>query len=203
MAINWSNINSRINRVLELLKEQNFRIDVAWRLMQHLWAGLKRRSDLHLGVISVYWAKYILDHYILNGFNISPKAVLIEENYYSYLNLIEMNDANKQSGTNTYIVDFIADSTDLKVGEDLDVWMSANDSFKDTVKNIWMTRIAAAYINEGRLVTRKKGRVRIEDYWKHEDILYAIRVWDEDLNIIIIFLVGTYDNYPATMTGSI
>jgi hypothetical protein len=198
VAINWANINARIDRILNLLKDQHFRIDVAWNIMERLFKGLRRRADLHFGVISAYWAKYIHDHYTLNGYDIDPGAVMIEENYYSYLNLIDLNDANKQAGTTTYIVDYVADSTDLKTGEELDTWLSANDSFQDLVKHIWMTRIAPMYISEGLLVTRKNKSIRIEDYWRHENIIYLVRVWDVELNIMVVFIVGTYDNYPAT-----
>lgn len=200
--IDWNIIRSRINRIIDLLKEQHFRFDVAGLLLQRLYKGLKRRIDLHLGVISAYWANYIFDHYKLHGFNLDPNAVLIEENYYSYLDLIDLNDANKQTGATTYIVDYIADSTDLRVGEDLDVWLTANDSFKDLMKHIWMVRIAPMYIDEGLLVTRKM-KIRLEDYWRHENIIYTVRVWDIELNIIIVFLLGTYDNYPATSSGNI
>lgn len=196
-SINWQNILTRINSLLKRLKEQNFRYDVAGILMDKLYQGLKRRIDIHYGVISAYWANFIYDYYVLNNFNLEPTAVLFETNYYSYLDLSDLNDANKQTGMTTYVVDFIADSTDLKTGEDLDVWLGSNDDFKDYMKRIWMARVAPMYIQQGILVT-KKVNVRLEDYWRYEAIIYALRVWDEDLNIMVVFLLGTYDNYPIT-----
>lgn len=195
--INWANIRARIDGIIQKLKEQHFRFDVAGIIMQKLFNGLQRRSDLHLGVISAYWANFIYDHYVLNSFNIDPDAVLFEENYYSYLNLSDLSLANRQSGTTTYIVDLITDTTDLKSGEELDTWLSANDTFKDALRQIWLQRVAPMYISEGLLVTRKMKTIRINDYWRHESIIYTLRIWDEELNIMVIFLLGTYDNYPT------
>lgn len=193
--INWVNIRSRIAHLTERLTEQNFCIDIAHKLYKELNIGLKHRSDINTPVIASYWAKQILEHYKLNDFDITASAVLIEQNYYSYLNITDMIKNNAISGVTTYIVDLITDSTDLKEGEDMDEWVLANDFFRDTLKSIWMTQVAGIWISENKLVTRKQKTVRIEDYWNFEDYIYTIRVWDPELNIIIVFLLGTYDNY--------
>jgi hypothetical protein len=193
--INWTNVQSRIAQIAERIKEQNFCIDIATILYQKFIPALSHRNDLNLPVISAYWSKQILDHHKLNDFDINPDAVLIEENYYSYLNITELVASNARTGNITYIVDYITDSTDLKEGEDLDEWMTANDFFQDTLKDIWTNKVAAEWIKEGRLITRKKKSIKLEDYWNYEDYIYTIRVWDQELNIWIIFLLGTYDNY--------
>jgi hypothetical protein len=193
--INWANIQSRIVLIAERIKEQNFCIDIAHILYIKLIAGLAHRNDLNLPVISAYWSKQILEHHKLNNYDIDANAVLIEENYYSYLNITELVSSNARTGNITYIVDFITDSTDLKSGEDLDEWIANNDFFQDQLKNIWINKVASEWISEGRLVTRKKKAIKLEDYWNYEDFIYTIRVWDPELNIWIIFLLGTYDNY--------
>lgn len=194
--INWVNIQGRVNTIVERLTEQNFSIDIAHRLYQTLAKGLQHRNDLNLPVISAYWAKQILEHHKLNDFSISsPDSVLIEENYYSYLNLTELIRNNALTGNITYVVDFITDSTDLKEGEDLDEWIVNNDFFQDALKSIWMNNLVSEWISENKLTTRKKKTIRLEDYWNYEDIIYMIRIWDPELNIWIVFLLGTYDNY--------
>ena len=194
--INWANIQGRVNTIVERLTEQNFSIDVAHRLYETLTKGLQHRNDLNLPVISAYWAKQLLEHHKLNDFSISsPDSVLIEENYYSYLNLMELIKNNAVTGNISYIVDFITDSTDLKEGEDMDEWVMNNDFFQDALKSIWMNNLVSEWIIDDKLTTRKKKTIRLEDYWNYEDIIYIIRIWDPELNIWIIFLLGTYDNY--------
>ncbi len=193
--INWANIQSRINRVVEQLTKQNFCIDVGYALLEKLQKGLRYRNDINVPVIAAYWAKHILNHYELNNHLIESGAVLIEENYYSYLNITELLKSNATTGNTTYVVDFITDSTDLKEGEDLDEWVLTNDFFRDALKAVWMTQVASAWISDNKLVTRKKKAIKIEDYWNYEDYIYTIRVWDPELNIIIVFLLGTYNNY--------
>ncbi len=194
--INWAHIQSRVNNLVGRLTEQNFSIDIAHRLYEILTRGLAHRNDLNLPVISAYWAKQILEHHKLNDFSISsPDSVLIEENYYSYLNLTEQIKNNAVTGNITYVIDFITDSTDLKEGEDMDEWVIDNDFFQDAIKSIWMNNVASMWITENKLVTRKKKTIRLEDYWNYEDFIYTIRIWDPELNIWIIFLLGTYNNY--------
>ena len=193
--INWSNIRSRVAGIVEKLTEQNFRIDVASELYQKFKAALAHRNDLNLPVLGAYWAQQLLDHYRLNDFDIDAKGVLVEVNYYSYLNLKELTKNMALSGTTTYVVDLITDSTDLKKGEDLDNWLLNNGFFEDTLKAKWMNNVAAHWIQEGRLVMRKKKIVKLEDYWNYEDYIYTIRVWDQELNIVVVFICGTYDTY--------
>jgi hypothetical protein len=193
--INWTNVQSRISKLKERLIEQNFCIDIAYRLFILLEKGLRHRNDLNIPVISAYWAKHILDHYTLNNLTVDSSAVLIEENYYSYLNINDMLSANAVTGNTTYIVDLIADSTDIKRGEDMDEWVLGNSFFTESLKDVWMKSVVSEWISDGKLVTRKKKTIRLEDYWNHEDYIYTIRVWDEELNIIVIFLLGTYNDY--------
>lgn len=194
--INWANIRARIANLQERITEQNFRIDIASELYQKFKKALAHRNDLNLPVIGAHWGQQLLDHYKLNDYDIDSKGVLIEVNYYSYLNLKELTKNIALTGVNTYVVDLITDSTDVKKGEDLDNWLLSNGFFEDTLKAKWMNNIASLWISEGRLVTRKKKIVRLEDYWNYEDYIYTIRVWDQELNIIVIFLCGTYDMYP-------
>ena len=194
--INWAHIKRRIDDLEERIREQNFSIDIAYRLFQRLGEGLSHRTDLNVPVIAAYWARQILDHHKLNDFDISsPDSVLIDEEYYSYLNLIEQIKNNATSGNTTYIVDFITDSTDLKQGEDMDEWIINNDFFQDALKAVWMNDVAPEWILEDKLVTRKKKSVKLEDYWNYEDFIFTIRIWDPELNIWIIFLLGTYNDY--------
>lgn len=195
MAINWNNIKSRIAGIVEKLTEQNFRIDVAHRLFEKIQYGLKWRSDVNIPVIAAYWSEYIFQHYKLNDYEMHVDAVLLEEEYYSYLNILDLLTASAATNTTTYIVDFITDSTDLKRGEDLDSWVTGNVFFKDALKAIWMNDVLSHWISENKLVTRKKKVIRLEDYWNHEDYIYTIRVWNPELNIIIVFLLGTHDKY--------
>ena len=193
--INWANIRTRVAVLAEKLTEQNFCLDVAHSLYKKIQDGLTHRNDLNIPVIAAYWARYIFDLYKLNDFEINSSAVLIEENYYSYLNLTEVIRNNATTGNITYVVDFITDSTDLKTGDDIDEWVLSNDFFRDALKSIWMNSVSAHWIQEERLVTRKKKIVKLEDYWNYEDYIRTIRVWDQELNIVIIFILGTYDNY--------
>jgi len=195
--INWNNILSRVINLAKSLAEQNFRIDVGHNLYTRFRDALSRRNDLNLGVITSYWAKHVLDHYLLNNFIIDANEVFIEEHYYSYINLLEMSENNVKGNTTTFIVDFITDTTDLKTGEDLEQWLSSNDVFEDNMKAIWMNKVLAYWIQEGKLVTRKSKTINIEHYWKNEDYIYTIRVWDSDFNIMVVFLLGTYDNYVS------
>ena len=195
LAINWSNIKARIAGIVEKLTEQNFRIDVAHTLLQKIQYGLSWRSDVNIPVIAAYWAEYIFQHHKLNNFEMKVDAVLFEEEYYSYINILDLVNKGASTGTTTYIVDFITDSTDLKRGEDIDDWVIHNDFFKDAMKAIWMTDVLGHWIAENRLVTRKRKVIRLEDYWNYEDYIYTIRVWNPELNIIIVFLLGTHDKY--------
>ena len=196
-GINWAGIQGRVNSIIERLTEQNFSIDVAHKLYEKLTKGLAHRNDLNLPVISAYWAKQILEHHKLYDFSIaSAGSVLIEENYYSYLNLTEQIRNNASTGNMTYVVDFITDSTDLKEGEDMDEWVVDNDFFRDAIKSIWMNNVASEWIMSDQLITRKQRKsIKLESYWNYEDFIYTIRIWDPELNIWIIFLLGTYDNY--------
>lgn len=195
-TINWANIQPRIDSLVQRITEQNFTIDVAHILYTKLSAGLAHRNDLNIPVIAAYWAKQILDYHKLNDFDItSTDSVLIEENYYSYLNLAEQIKNNTVTGSVTYIVDFITDSTDLKKGDDMEEWLNDNDFFQDALKAVWMNIVAAIWIDEDKLVTRKKKAINLQGYWNYEDYIFTIRVWDPELNIWIIFLLGTYNNY--------
>ena len=77
----------------------------------------------------------------------------------------------------------------------MDEWVISNDFFQDALKSIWMNNLVSEWIIDNKLTTRKKKTIRLEDYWNYEDIIYTIRIWDPELNIWIIFLLGTYDNY--------
>jgi hypothetical protein len=194
--INWTNINARITGIVEKITEQNFCIDVAHRILLELRRGLAWRNDLNLPVISSYWSRETMEHFKLNDYKpLLEREVFIDANYYSYLNLTETNKNNASSGETTYVVDLISDTTDTKRGDDLDTWMVINQDFQDNLKDLWMKDVLSYWIKEDKLVTRKKKVIKLEEYWNYEDYIYMIRVWDPELNIKIIFIVGTYDKY--------
>lgn len=194
--INWALISTRIAGIVERLTEQNFCIDIAERILRELQSGLIWRNDLNQPVISAYWSKEVLQHFKLNDFKpLIEREVYIESNFYSYLNLTEMNTNNIKSGGTTYVVDLLFDTTDRKRGEDLNTWISINQDFKDSLRNKWMADVLAYWIKEDRLVTRKKKMPKLEEYWNYEDYIKLTRVWDPELNIFIVFITGTYDLY--------
>lgn len=193
--INWAPISARIAVINERITEQNFCIDVAHRIFNELRKGLEWRNDLNIPVMSAYWAKETSEHFKLNNYTLQEREVFIEAAYYSYQNITEVYRNNVSTGETTYVVDLIAGTTDEKRGEDLDVWITQNHDFKEELKHLWMKNVLSLWIKEDKLVTRKKKTIKLEDYWNYEDYIYQIRVWDPELNINIIFIAGTYDNY--------
>lgn len=199
--ISWANIRAQIKQLRERATEQNFHIDVSYDLNTEIRDNTQHRNDLNTPAIATYWGHELLQHYLYHNntntpiWDLNKGNVLIELNYYSYLNILEIQESNARTGNTTTIVDLITDSTDAKTGMDLDDWLDDNDTFKDLMQQLWNNQVLDIWRDEGKLVTRKRGPVAYDKYWNYEDYIFMIRVFDADLNLKIIFLVGTYADY--------
>lgn len=193
--ITWPDVVSELKVVKSQLAEQNFWIDVSYRLYQILKNKTAHRKDLNIPAISTYWGNHILQHYILNDYDLKLNAVFFELEYYSYLNLIEIIESNAKIGQTTYIVDLITDSTDVKTGDDLEEWGDENSFFKDAMKDLWNEEMLEIWQDKDMLVTRKKKDINLESYWNYEDYIFMLTVFDPELNAVVIFLLGTFSDY--------
>lgn len=191
----WAHIVTDLKQIKVDLKEQNFWIDVSYKIFRNLKKNTQHRSDLNLAAIATYWGYEILQHYLLNDLDLKLSAVFFDFDYYSHLNLMEIRKEEESTGNPIYIVDLIADSTDVKEGEDLDEWLETDSFFAETLKDLWNDQMLSIWQKEGLLVTRKKKKIDLEHYWNYEDYIYMMQIWDQDLNKIVIFLLGTYADY--------
>lgn len=192
----WANIVTDLKQIRSDLTEQNFWIDVSFKIFRNLKKHTAHRSDLNLAAIATYWGYEIYQRYVLNNFPLRIDAVFFDFDYYSHLNLMEIRKEIDISGDKVYIVDLIADSTDVKEGEDLDEWLETDSFFAETLRDLWNDQLLDIWQKEGLLVTRKKKDLDLEHYWNYEDYIFMMQIWDYELNKIVIFLLGTYADYP-------
>jgi hypothetical protein len=143
--------------------------------------------------VSVYWGNEIKHLWLREGYPLQDRTVFIDENYYSYLNLVEIAEQTAKHGHTPKVIDYITDSTDLKTGEDLDDWLTYNDPFKDAIQELWIDDLVDIWIAEGKMKDYKGADP--SNYWNYEDYLKMVTVWDPDLNQIVIFITGTYGDY--------
>ncbi len=192
----WKQVLSEIGRLKVELDHQHFKIDLAYRLHKEISENTEHRSDLNVPAIAFYWAIEIYNHYVLNDFDLKQQNVLFDLGYYSYLDLMEANDNNNKMGETTYIVDYIADTTDPKEGEDLDDWLS-NSDFEEMVKDSYEDSNHDLMVEDDMLETRKNKAVEKKRYWNYANWLLQLRVFDQNFNTIVIFLLGTYSDYES------
>jgi hypothetical protein len=192
--VSWKDIQSKIVLVQEKLVAQHFKIDLTDKLNKAILDATTRRTDLNTPAISSYWANEIYQHYVLNDYNLTVGNVFFDLEYYAYLDIMEVNQNNASVGENTYIVDYIADTTDLKTGTDIDSWMDYSN-FGDLVENEYTNLNHDILVDQGLVETRKNRVVVKEKYWKYSNWLYQLRVMDENFQPIVIFILGAYSDY--------
>ncbi|MSP70539.1 MAG: hypothetical protein EXR20_09720 [Bacteroidetes bacterium] len=192
--VSWKDIQSKIVLVQEKLVAQHFKIDLTYKLNKAILDATTRRTDLNTPAISSYWANEIYQHYVLNDYNLTVGNVFFDLEYYAYLDIMEVNQNNASVGENTYIVDYIADTTDLKTGTDIDSWMDYSN-FGDLVENEYTNLNHDILVDQGLVETRKNRVVVKEKYWKYSNWLYQLRVMDENFQPIVIFILGAYSDY--------
>lgn len=192
--VSWKDIQSKIVLVQEKLVAQHFKIDLTYKLNKAILDATTRRTDLNTPTISSYWANEIYQHYVLNDYNLTVGNVFFDLEYYAYLDIMEVNQNNASVGENTYIVDYIADTTDLKTGTDIDSWMDYSN-FGDLVENEYTNLNHDILVDQGLVETRKNRVVVKEKYWKYSNWLYQLRVMDENFQPIVIFILGAYSDY--------
>lgn len=192
--VSWKDIQSKIVLVQEKLVAQHFKIDLTDKLNKAILDATTRRTDLNTPAISSYWANEIYQHYVLNDYNLTVGNVFFDLEYYAYLDIMEVNQNNASIGENTYIVDYIADTTDLKTGTDIDSWMDYSN-FGDLVESEYTNLNHDILVDQGLVETRKNRVVVKEKYWKYSNWLYQLRVMDENFQPLVIFILGAYSDY--------
>ncbi len=195
MKINYPKIQSEISEIRAELVNQDFQIDVAYSIYKKLLANTEIRNDLNRSVISAYWGRELFNHFLMNNYPIDITGVLYKFDYASYLDLIEIVETNARSGNVTNIIDLVTDSTDVKIGMDIDEWVDDNEVFVDNIQSVWSEEVLPVWQDEGKLVTRKKKNINLSEYWKSENYLYLLRVYDYELDLFAIFIVGKYTDY--------
>jgi len=192
--MNWNNVMTQINKLRETLKDQNFCIDLAHKFNSNIKPNITHRYDLRSNVISAYWALEFMEHNKLNSYDLNAQMIYVEVEYYSYLNLIELRDTAYTLNEDLYVVDLITESTDAKSGMEIDDWFDNNDYFQDSMQTLWDTEILPVWINNNKLVTRKT-TTNYSHYWKYEDYIYQMRVYDAKGKPKLVILLGTYIDY--------
>lgn len=187
----WQRIRKELSLLKAGLERQDFWIDVSYRIFRNLHNEVINRN-LNFNVIGAYWGKKILDEWLFSNFPLNAKSVFIEDVYYSYLNLKEIAEGAYRGGFQPVIIDLVANTTDLKEGEDLDDWFLVNDEFEESMMDLWDNIISQMWIEEGKL-GEMKGDIR--NYWNYEDYIRVKVIYDFNLNPMVIFLMGTYDQY--------
>lgn len=114
--------------------------------------------------------------------------------YYSYLNIIEIRDLSFDLGIPIYLIDLITDSTDAKSGELIDEWLDSNDEFQGEMQSLWNDELSDIWQREGKLIT-KKNTSTFSHYWKNEQYMYQLRVYDGGGKPLLVILLGTYLDY--------
>lgn len=191
----WNTVKSMIANVRKQLEQQHFIIDVAYRLNAELYkATAGARPDLNIPAISAYWANEIYNHYVLNDFDLRGNNVAYEIEYYSYLDLMEMNDNSQKLGKPLYVVDFMVESTDVKDGEEIDSWLNTS-GFSDIAEDIYTQSNHDILVDEGLLEVRKNKVIHKDRYWKYANWLKMVRVYDQDFDPMVVFIIGPYSDY--------
>lgn len=192
--IDWNKVMSQINNLREIMIDQNFCIDLAHKFNTNIQPNIIHRNDLRSNVISAYWAREFMEHNKLNSYDLNANMIFVEVEYYSYLNLIEFRDTAYRLNESLYVVDLISESTDPKSGMEIDDWFDENDYFQSAMQNLWDSEILSVWIRENKLVTRKNIS-NFSHYWKNEDYIYQMRVYDSSGKPKLVILLGTYIDY--------
>lgn len=192
--IDWNKILNEVKNLQEILIDQNFMIDLAYRFYALMSPNLTHRPDINSKVISAYWAREFLEHNKLNSYPLNPQTLFIDINYYSYLNLDELKNTSFSLGEPLYIIDLISETTDIKVGMEIDDWFDDNDYFKSSMQYLWETDILQTWIVENKLMA-KKTTTNYSNYWNYEDYIYQMRIFDYSGKPKLVILLGTYLDY--------
>lgn len=192
--IDWNKILIQVRQLKELLNDQNYCIDLSYKFYSNIQPNITHRPELKPAVISAYWSREFLEHDKLHGYPINPNAIYIESDYYSYLNLLELRDNSYKLGESIYVVDLIADTTDLKSGQDIEDWFDDNIDFENTLQELWDDQMLQIWIAENKLIT-KKNTISFSQYWKNEEYIYQMRVYDSAGKPKLVILLGTYVDY--------
>lgn len=192
--IDWDQILIQIKELKELLNDQNYCIDLSYKFLSTIKPNITHRPELNPAVISAYWSKEFLEHDKLNSYALDPNAIYIETDYYSYLNLLELRDNSYRLGESIYVLDLIADTTDVKSGIDIEDWFDDNGDFENTMQDLWDSEILSVWQNEKKLIT-KKNTISFSQYWKNEEYIYQMRVYDSAGKPKLVILLGTYIDY--------
>lgn len=192
--INWAKILIQIKELKELLNDQNYCIDLSYKFYSTIKPNISHRPEINSAVISAYWSKEFLEHDKLNSYPLDPNAIYIETEYYSYLNLLELRDVAYRLGESIYIVDLMVDTTDIKSGQDIEDWLDDNDDFQNNMQELWDDEILSIWQGENKLIT-KKNTIDFRHYWKNEEYIYQMRVYDSAGKPKLVILLGTYADY--------
>jgi hypothetical protein len=192
--INWNNILQQVGVLKERLVDQNFCIDLAHNILSSMSPNLQHRPEINSPAISAYWSREFLEQHKLNSFPIDPNSIYIELEYYSYLNISEIRDTAYSLGTSIYIIDLISDTTDAKSGMLIDDWLDENEEFQYAMQDLWNDELSSIWQSEGKLIT-KKNTVNYSHYWKNEQYIYQLRIYDGGGRPILVALLGTYLDY--------
>jgi hypothetical protein len=192
--IDWNKILTQIKELNEVLINQNFCIDLAYRFHLSMKPHLLQSPTINTRSISAYWSREFFEHNLLNNYKLDAYDIFIETNYYSYLNLVEFRDNAYKLGEQIYVVDLISESTDVKYGMEIDDWFDDNDHFQATMQDLWNNDIVNLWISESKLMSRKN-TTNFSHYWKSEDYIYQMRVYDSTGKPKLVILLGTYLDY--------
>lgn len=186
-------LRAKIAELQKDVQRYNFYIDLSFKLYQYFLKYLDHKPDVNKKVLAAYWGLEVMAIWEAKKWPLYAREVFIELEYYSFLNLIELENNAAAGGYNVQISDFIFDTTPLKEGDDLGEWMLTNDDFRENMRAHWVDEIMDIWQSKGWL-HHKKG-ANLENYWSYEDYIFMIRVMDYELNPIWIGLLGTYSDY--------
>jgi hypothetical protein len=194
--VTWKDVSNRIEAIRQELVRQNFLIDVTYLINQKLRDNLPEgRTNINTPAISAYWANEIYNHYLLNDFELKASNVYIDPpSYYSYLDLMEINENNAKSGESSNIVDIMIETTDVKEGEDLDDFLTQS-SFADLAEELYVDANHDILVDSGLLEIRKNKVIRKEYYWKYANWMLMLRVMDPNFQTVVVFVMGAYSEY--------
>ena len=192
--IDWGKVLIQIKELKELLNDQNYCIDLSYKFLSTIKPSVTHRPELNPAVISAYWSREFLEHDKLNGYPLDPNAIYIETDYYSYLNLLDLRSNAYALGESIYVVDLISDTTDVKSGLDIEDWLDDNFDFEASMQQLWNDEILSVWQQEHKLIT-KKNTISFSQYWKNEEYIYQMRVYDSAGKPKLVILLGTYIDY--------